>query len=155
MKKVLLLLVSILCVSASAHAQSNVERIEFKGMEIKVERPRPEPDQGGARESEKSRQEPSRVKSPLEAAREERQRLLALIDDPIMGPAIANDPNLQQDHLNRLREAMAYVRMLEDKERSAAAATEAAARGEAAARERAARQAAARERQAERRCPGC
>ena len=140
--KPVLLLVAMLCVSASAYSQDSRPQRELtfeRGNEVRGERPGPGSvhagtDHGGARESGGNQQGPSRVNSSIQAAREEVQRLLALIDDPVNGPLIANNPDLQQAHLKALREAMAYVRMLEDRERSDVVAREAAAR-EAAARE--------------------
>jgi hypothetical protein len=65
MKTILLLLLCILCVSASAYAQSQVERIDLPGMTIDVGRPsRPDVDHSGAHGSGGNQQSPSRDPYP-------------------------------------------------------------------------------------------
>lgn len=139
MKKLMLLML-ILCLSASVYAQSGgkVERITFEGMRIDIDRSRPDPDHSRDRNdrSVAASKGRVRVKTPLEAAREEVQRLLSLADDPLHGPFIANNPGIRAQHLKNLEAAMVHVRMLEDQARRAETARQdQERRAEAARRE--------------------
>lgn len=147
--KPVLVLVALLCFSASTYAQAERvdARVEFPDHEITIDRShpdnsRPDADHSGAHDSRGNQQPQSKNKTPLQAAREEMEDLQALINDPVNGPILANNPDLQKEYLNKLRDATAYFRELEAKERRDAAAREAWAR-DAAAKEAAARQAEA------------
>lgn len=130
--------VLMLCLSPSVLAQGGEGRrsreLNFEGSTVLTERPvrpdpvRPDPQFGGRDFRDRSaagRQ--GRPKTPAEAAREEVLNYLSLIDDPAFAELL-RDPGLRKEYFERLETMMSLARLLEDHERKAEIAREAAAK---------------------------